>query len=75
MSALPNTLSWCVQGQIFLTFIYYKPNSLSTNVSANIQRAVSHGPRNTGEDEVGQNGVIKRDLPFVIPEMLNELGR
>jgi hypothetical protein len=48
----------------------YKPNGLFTNVSANIQRADSHG-----QDDVRQSGIIKRDLPFVIPEMLQELSR
>jgi hypothetical protein len=53
--------------------MYYKPNSVSNNVSANIQRATSRDPRNTVEDDVRKNRIIKRDLPFVIPEMLNEL--
>jgi len=30
---------------------------------------------NTAEDDVRQCGIIKRDFPFVIREMLNELGR
>lgn len=73
MSALPIIPSCCVQGQIYLAFMYYKPNSVSNNVSANIQRATSRDPRNTVEDDVRKNRIIKRDLPFVIPEMLNEL--
>jgi hypothetical protein len=54
MSALLNIPSCCVQGQIYLTFMYYNTNSLSTNVAGNIQWVASHDPRNIAEDDVRQ---------------------
>jgi hypothetical protein len=46
---------------------------MKVTVFANIQQAAVRGPRKTAQDDLRGSGIIKRGLPFVIPEMLKEL--